>query len=282
MGSAPAHRHPTGAPRPQTPASRRRVTATLLLVVPLALTACTGTDEPEPGQPGTTAPPASTQAPPSSSETSTGPTGSPTAPPLTGPLPSFTAEELAAAASEVAGDHPGSRVRTAEEISSLAESGRKLLDDMDVTPPKCAPFMDNQDATLPASAAIASVTIPGGTLESETSISLAAYPEPGDAAEAVSRTTGLLRSCGTFTLQLGSTEGTATLRGGKAHSDAETTASYWMDVAAGEQSVASYTVSGSDGAVVVSVTTRDDQEGDIVPEDVAATLDEALTALRTQ
>lgn len=268
MGRVPTHRHPTR-------------TAALLLVVPLALAACTGTDEPGPG-PSTTAPSPSTQAPPSSSGRPTGSTGSPTAPPLTGPLPSFSEQELAAAAAEIAADHPGSRVRTAQEISSLAASGRKLLDDMDITPAKCEPFMDNQEATLPPSAAIASVTIPGDAVDSETSISLAAYPQPRDAAQAVSRTTALLRSCGTFTLQLGSTEGTATLKRRTAGSDAETTAAYWMDVAAGEQGVASYTVSGSDGAVVVSVTTRDDREADIVPDDVAATLDEALTALRSR
>lgn len=280
MGSAATHRDSVGRARRPGPASCRGPLA-LLLVLPLALTACTGNPDPGPSPAGTTTPSPGTPAPPSSSAPSTGPSQSPSVTPLTGPLPSFSAEELAAAAQELADSHPGSRVRTAQEISDLGASGRKLLEGMDITPAKCAPFMDDQDATLPAGASIASVTIPGASVESETRISLASYPHPRDAADAVSRTTGLLRSCGSFTLQLGGTEGTASLKSRKTDSDAETTAGYWMDVSAGEQDVASYTVSGSDGAVVVSVTTRDDTEEDIVADDVVATLDESLAALRT-
>ncbi|WP_372696724.1 hypothetical protein [Arthrobacter sp. JSM 101049] len=268
---------------------RRRGTTAMMLLVPLALAACSGTPGPDADSSPATATMATSGAPSSSAESEsatgsaeTGSSAGTTAPPLTGPLPSFTAEELAEAARELAADHSGARVRTNEEIAALADSGRALLDDMDITPSKCAPFMDNQEATLPAGAAIASVTIPGDSVERETYISLASYPEPQDAAQAVDRTNGLLVHCANFTLQLSGTKGTATLKDEAAGTDAASTAAYWMDVEAGDQSVASYTVSGSDGAVVVSVTTRADQEADIDPSDVAAMVDEALTALRTQ
>ncbi|WP_417216527.1 hypothetical protein [Arthrobacter sp.] len=280
MGSPRAHRHPT---RHSTLRRTRRATRALaLLVVPLALAACTGTQGPGPSQPGSSTPSASTGAPASSTGGGPAASTSASAPPLTGPLPTFTAEELTAAAQEIADGHPGSRVRGDEEIQGLAASGQQLLDGMDITPAKCAPFMDDQNATVPTGATIASVTIPGGSVENETYISLASYPGPRDAADAVSRTTALLRSCGTFTLQLGGTEGTATLKSRHAASDAESTAGYWMQVQAGGQNVASYTMSGNDGAVVVSVTTRDDTEAEIMPDDVRATLDEALTALRSR
>ena len=276
---------PDGAAAPSR--CRRRGLLATLLVVPLALSACSGS--PDPGESSSAAPGsmAPTGASPSSSEAASGSAGSgssaaTTAPPLTGPLPSFSAGELADAAREIASGQSGARVRTNEEIAALAESGRALLDDMDITPSKCAPFMDNQEATLPAGASIASVTIPGDSVDRETSISLASYPDAEDAAQAVDRTNGLLAHCAHFTLQLGGTKGTATLKEEAAATNASSTAAYWMDIAAGEQSVASYTVSGSDGAVVVSVTTRADQEPDIGPSEVADMVDGALAALRTQ
>ncbi|MGP9617657.1 hypothetical protein ACT3S2_11585 [Arthrobacter sp. AOP36-A1-22] len=266
-------------------AARGGRTAAVLLALPLVLSACTGGDPGGPSEAGGSgsADPApsssSAAASPSSSEA---PASSSALPPLTGPLPSFTADELADAAHELAENHPGARVRTAKEIAGQTETGQALLDDMDITPAQCAPFMDNQEATLPAGAVITSVTIPGDTVNRESYVSLASYPDPEAAAAAVSRTTDLVSRCGTFDLHLGDTDGTATVDREKTTTDAEATVGYRMDVAAGEQGVASYTVSGSDGAVVVSATTRDEQEEDIVPEDVAEQLDEALEALRTQ
>lgn len=273
-----------------TPARiRRRGLLATMLLVPLALTACSGGPGPEESSPAATGTMATSSAPSSFSgfasatgSAAPGSAAATTAPPLTGPLPSFTAAELADAAQELAAEHSGARVRTNEEIASLAESGRALLDGMDITPSKCAPFMDNQEATLPAGASIASVTIPGDSVDRETYVSLASYPQPEDAAQAVDRTNRLLVHCADFTLQLGGTKGTATLKDEAAGTDATSTAAYWMDIAAGAQSVASYTVSGSDGAVVVSVTARAGQEPDIDPSDVEGTVDEALASLRTQ
>ncbi|MGO2005176.1 hypothetical protein [Arthrobacter rhombi] len=268
-------------------ASTRGKTAAVLLALPLVLSACTGGDPGDTPAPSGSGPVASSPAPSSSSAApSPSPTGDPEAssapPPLTGPLPSFTAEDLADAAREMAENHPGARVRTSQEIAGQTETGQALLDDMDITPAKCAPFMDNQEATLPAGALIASVTIPGDTVNRESYVSLASYPDRAAAAAAVSRTADLISRCGSFDLSLGDTAGTAAVDREKTTTRAETTVGYRMDVSAGEQGVASYTVSGSDGAVVVSATTRDEHEKDIVPEDVADQLDEALEALRTQ
>lgn len=259
-------------------------TAAVLLALPLVLGACTGGDPGEPSGSSGTGPAASTPAPSSSSAAASSTAGeaSSAPPPLTGPLPSFSADELADAAHELAENHPGARVRTSEEISEQTETGQALLDDMDITPAECAPFMDNQEATLPAGALISSVTIPGDTVNRESYVSLASYPDREAAAAAVSRTADLVGRCGAFELHLGTTDGTATVEREKTTTEAESTVGYRMDVSAGEQGVASYTVSGCDGAVVVSATTRDEQEEDIVPDDVAQRLDEALEALRTQ
>lgn len=268
-------------------ASTRSRTAAVLLALPLVLSACTGGDPGEPSGSSGTGPAASTPAPSSSSAAASPSAGedsdaSSAPPPLTGPLPSFSADELADAAHELAENHPGARVRTSQEIAGQTETGQTLLDDMDITPAKCAPFMDNQEATLPAGALISSVTIPGDTVNRESYVSLASYPDREAAAAAVARTADLVRRCGTFDLHLGDTDGTATVEREKTTTGAEATVGYRMDVSAGEQGVASYTVSGSDGAVVVSATTRDEHEEDIVPDDVAERLDEALEALRTQ
>ena len=268
-------------------ASTRGKTGAVLLALPLFLSACTGGNPggaPAPSGSGSAASspaPASSSTAPAASSTE-GPAASSAPPPLTGPLPSFTAEDLADAAREMAENHPGARVRTSEDIAGQTETGQALLDDMDITPAKCAPFMDNQEATVPAGALIASVTIPGDTVNRESYVSLASYPDRAAAAAAVSRTADLISRCGSFDRTLGGTQGTATVDREKTATQAETTVGYRMDVAAGEQRVASYTVSGSDGAVVVSATTRDELQKDIIPADVAEQLDEALQALRTQ
>lgn len=259
----------------------------MLLAVPLVLSGCTGGEPADPPEPSGSSPSATAEAPSSSSAAAspgTDPDSSAgsTAPPLTGPLPSFTAEDLVAAARELATAYPGSRVRTAQEIAGQAESGQSLLQGMDITPAQCAPFMDNQEATVPAGTLVSSVTIPGDNVNRESYISLASYPDRASAAAAVSRTAALVRRCGTFDLHLGDTAGTATVEREQTSTDAKSAIGYRMAVAAGEQGVASYTVSGNDGAVVVSATTGDEAGTDIVPEEVAGLLDEALHALRTQ
>lgn len=235
-----------------------RKTLALPLAAALLLAGCSAPDPGGDAPSGTGAPAtgpgasasASATAPSASSPTSSAPSSG--APDAAGRLRHFTADELEAAARDLADGEAGARVTNEAQIAELAPAGEALLQRMEVSPAACAVFMNVSVADQLERAEVAGVSLPGTSETQETTVNFSSYEDRAELQEDQGKGAGMVQDCGEFTMNLGGQTVTTTVSALEAETSAESTTANATTVLAADRELSTVTVAARDGHVVVS------------------------------
>lgn len=200
------------------------------------------------------------------------------------PAKQLTAAQLYSVgqALEATDPRPGTQILKDAELKDGASQLEGMMGDMEVSPEKCAVFNTGSVSEQLSHANQVAVAVPGDASAQTTTIAISSFDDSALVGDLLAKTKAASADCSEYTVKMQGQNVEASLKDGKATTDATETLANLSTVKVAGQTVKTVIVTAYDGNNVVAVTVTGPTDADISVIQAQDTIDEALLHMSGQ